>query len=564
MFINNSIYRRILVFFLVFVVVPIILITSLLFSYINTQTTDTALAASKQMSQQLSVIVEAVINHKVEMMKNLSSYNELTVFLNNPYRSKVDLSNYNNNVVSFFEGATGTYYKTSIRLYVTNQTIPQGHGTFYPIEQIESLKVISEFIASDEKLGIYSDDVIDDSNYSNTFLSTGQNIIFLYKIFNFDKLSAIVLLKVPEEEFLGKMESHLITNGSLRIMNYTSYSEEELTKLDYSDDYGIIGSIAYSKCDISLFPYTIIITSYIQDSTWYTDYYKLAIVVIIMFGSLFMLYEIYKLTSRIYGCLNRMDESVRSNFTTKLPVKGNDEIASISKYINVLLDEIKKLMKRTVEQETLGKQTHIYALQNQINPHFIYNTLEIFSSQMELYGHYDESEVMSDFAKMLRYNLSGNVYFASIREEIGHMKNYISIQRVRHPWIVCEISIPDELYECKIIRFLFQPLVENSILHGLDREKPELHINIAVKKVNDDLCFKLTDNGVGIDPTELEKINSNLNAPISSVATTKSFIGLANINNRLRLFFGNEYNIQVESHIGQGTIIRFNIPIYNG
>lgn len=559
---QNTIYRRILTYFILFIYLPVTIITSILFFNIREQNRRIAISTSTELSLRYQTTVEAYIHQKLDMLTSLSSYNPLTVFLNTAYKQRLDFENYNSTVIAYFKGYAGIYYRSSIRLYVTNETIPEGHGTIYPIHYISTNKIINDFMHSKDMTAIEHASCFLDTASHDDFLIAKNHIIMLHKLTNYKKLTALVVMRLPETEFFGIHESHkLFQMGSIKIINHSSLSNENLQKKVFKGQSGVLDNIAYSRSSIDHLPYDIIIVTDAETPSTFMTFYQLIIFSILLMASSLMLYEIYKMTNRINSCLYRMNDSIQHDFSQRLPIKGNDEITKLSQNINMLLDGIKKLVKRTVEQETIGKETQIFALQNQINPHFIYNTLEIFSSQMELYGHYEESDAMGDFARTLRYNLAGKEYFASVKEETNHMNSYLSIQKIRYPLIRCHVLIPYDIYSAKIIRFIFQPIVENSIQHGLNRHHPELKITITASRVNHDILFIVTDNGLGMEPQKVTTLNANLNAPISGNKTSKGSIGLANINNRLRLFFGEDYRLVVESKINQGTIIRFKIPI---
>lgn len=558
---NNTIYKRILIYFTLFVFLPVTIITSILLININDQHERIALSTSTELAYRYQLSVEDYLQEKKEMLISLSSYNELTVFLSSPYQPRIDFETYNSSVISFFKGYAGNYYTDSIRLYITNDSIPEGHGTIYPIDYINQNVLIKSYLKSNDSTAIFPSSAFEGKITHDNFLETADSIIIIHKMMNYDQLLGIVILKLPETEIYSVTDStKLIQDGSTTIINHSSKPTKTLPLSSLTGSSGVIDDLAYSRKQIKDFPYEIMIITDAEEPVGFIKSYQLIIFTILLLASSFMLYEIYKMTNRINDCLYQMNHSIQSNFSENLPITGNDEITKISQTINMLLHEIKHLIKRTVEQETIGKEAQIFALQNQINPHFIYNTMEIFSSQMEHYEHYDESDAMSDFAKMLRYNLAGKDYFASVKEEINHMNSYLNIQKIRYPNVLCHILIPDEVYSSKIIRFLFQPIIENSIQHGLERKSPNILLRLKAVIEDDYIHFNLSDNGKGMDTAQSSELNRNFTSPISSGQPRNSNIGLANINNRLRLFYGEECRLHVSSELTIGTEIQFKIP----
>jgi two-component system, sensor histidine kinase YesM len=564
---KKSVYNKIILFFIFFVIIPVSIITTQLIVYITRKNRASAVYDSSQIALQETAIVNKKIQEIKNMFHSISSYNTLTVFLDSVYYPSVDFQNYNTNVVSFVKGAIETNYSMSFRIYMMNRTIPQGYGIFYSFDELDQYKVIHDFLNSGKLMEITLPSAYLNGTENNNFLTEDNNIIFIYKIQNIKRQLAVAVLKIPEKLFyIDNQKYNLVSYDNRRILNYSSLSNENIKELNITGQTGTTDGTAYTVCSLPEFPFQIMVAGNIPKSALYYFIYEIIIIAVVSGDCFFVLYYFHELTARMYNCLSRMKDSIHSGFTKKLPVEGEDEIAGISENINILIDEIKHLMEKTVEQETVGKQTYIYALQNQINPHFIYNTLEIFSSQMELYGHYAESEAMSNFSRMLRYNLTGTENFATVREEIDHMKNYMNIQLIRFPMIKCNIDIQEDLYACSIIRFVFQPILENCISHGLDRNKPVMTISVHAEHTGNDTLFVISDDGTGMSRNRTAYINRMLTSEpelkgnYTPEKNKKKSIGLYNINKRLKLFYGEKYHITVQSKELQGTVVLFRIP----
>jgi sensor histidine kinase YesM len=230
------------------------------------------------------------------------------------------------------------------------------------------------------------------------------------------------------------------------------------------------------------------------------------------------------------------------------------------------LDEASLLFDKNLKQEIANKEAQFIALQHQINPHFIYNTMEVFSSKMEIYGHYEESEAMTAFADMFRYNINKTLRVARVSEEIAQAKSYIDIQKLRCPNLELIIQVSEELAEQKIIRFIFQPLIENCISHGIANPKDALKIQISAYYMNNnsEIAFTVCDYGRGIPAAKLDEINRALQQPPAdgTISSGGSSIGLYNINRRLKLFYGDEYCLQISSSLNEWTLVSFKIKQY--
>jgi LytS/YehU family sensor histidine kinase len=214
------------------------------------------------------------------------------------------------------------------------------------------------------------------------------------------------------------------------------------------------------------------------------------------------------------------------------------------------------------KQELVNKDVQLSALQHQINPHFIYNTMEVFSSKMELYGHYAESEAMSSFASIFRSNINIKTSYSTVREELAHIRDYINIQRLAYANLNLLAEIPDELLSCKIIRFVFQPIVENCIIHGSRSKSDALTIVISAERKAQTISFCISDNGLGMESGQVTRLNEIFKgkAGEESARGRDSSIGLSNINARLKLFYNDKSRLKVNSIPNEGTSVSFTVP----
>jgi two-component system sensor histidine kinase YesM len=206
-------------------------------------------------------------------------------------------------------------------------------------------------------------------------------------------------------------------------------------------------------------------------------------------------------------------------------------------------------------------------LQAQINPHFIYNTINLFSAKTELAGLYDVSEAFADFGQILRYNMNNQSAYATIDQEIHHVLRYIRLQKMRFgERLTINWTCEEQILQTPIIRFILQPVVENSIAHGM-RNRSRLLITLDVKQNSRrEIIIIISDNGAGISDTKLATLNrffeqGTNDAPPVFAQGTGSGIGLGNINERLRLFYGDVYTIKMESAEGHFTRTLITVPI---
>ena len=231
-----------------------------------------------------------------------------------------------------------------------------------------------------------------------------------------------------------------------------------------------------------------------------------------------------------------------------------DEISVLARRITYLLGQIRSLLDQKVQKETAAKEAVLLALQHQINPHFLYNTMEVFSARMELAGLYEESGAISAFCRMLRYNMNTKDMMVAIKQEVRQVKDYLAIQRIRNIPFEIVFDIPPELMEEPVIRFLLEPFVENSFKYR--GSVSPLYIRILVQRFGQQMEISIENNGESISPDRMAELNERFRNEPVSVKSLGNHIGLTNINSRLKLFYGEDHYIQVRSN-GGITAFRF-------
>lgn len=255
-----------------------------------------------------------------------------------------------------------------------------------------------------------------------------------------------------------------------------------------------------------------------------------------------------KVTEKVAGG----DLSVRANETTGAEVVMlNDSLNSMIEKLNDLIQQV------TREQERLRK-AELELLQSQINPHFLYNTLDTIVWLAEAGKHKKVVEMVESLSDFFRTSLSQGLDSVTIREELLHVKSYLEIQQVRYQDILqYDIDVSEELYECIIPKITLQPLVENALYHGIKNKRGLGTITINGRRDEDRVILEIKDNGIGMDQ---ERLASVMDGIASKNPNQHDIYGLYNVNERIQLKFGKEYGISMESSYGDGTIVRVELP----
>ena len=268
-------------------------------------------------------------------------------------------------------------------------------------------------------------------------------------------------------------------------------------------------------------------------------------------------------SARLKVLTDKMEKVKSGAFATQPVVTGRDEIAEIDHDFNNMIVRLHKLINENYVQNIERKEAELRALRFQINPHFLYNTLELINSMASVYGCDDIGKISQNLGQMFRYNMSGSDSdFATLREEIEHIQNYTSIEKVRfEDKIKVKIEVSQDLLECRVPRFILQPLVENAFRHGF-RDKTDGCVVIHAERKDSYLCILVQDNGQGIAKERLDDINRSIHSQETGIASarTDTGIGLYNINRRIQLCCGEAYGIQMKSQEGKGTEVWIRLP----
>ena len=255
----------------------------------------------------------------------------------------------------------------------------------------------------------------------------------------------------------------------------------------------------------------------------------------------------------------------------RIALKSKTEIGDVANKINEMVDEIERLSRHIVytqqqlyEREIAHKNTSLYALQAQLNPHFMYNTLDCICGIANVSGVPEIADIAVALSKILRYNLSKNKT-VSFLEEIDIAKKYLTIMQARQsdPF-TAKFSIPDEVKELKCLKMLLQPIIENSFRHGFKNRPKDALITVSAIIIDDCLLVTVFDNGLGISQEKLYSIRHTLNTLNNSLSVWSegsSHIGLINIQNRIRLNYGDKFGIHIESEENKFTRVILRLPI---
>jgi len=294
------------------------------------------------------------------------------------------------------------------------------------------------------------------------------------------------------------------------------------------------------------------------------------VLIICLIAITFAIFITIIISSRISNPIEKLSQIMNKidlgNMSLRADESRHDEIGMLSKSFNSLIRKFQSSIKKEYEANIRQKDSEMKALQAQINPHFLYNVLQSISSIAILHD-IDEVNVMAkSLGKMLRYSIKTNENVVSVEEEIEHVINYLSIQKIRFGDKSLDfiINIPDHIKKYSILKLSLQPIIENAIIHGFDGKNEKGIICISCYEEGEYISIEVSDNGRGLNDKKLKKITRELNSADNAYYSDISpSIGLKNVLLRLRIFYGGEVSMNILSEIDVGTCVRIKFPIRN-
>lgn len=252
------------------------------------------------------------------------------------------------------------------------------------------------------------------------------------------------------------------------------------------------------------------------------------------------------------------DQVAKGNLSVRSKVQSGNEVSVLGESMNTMIDKINELLNQVTTEQTLLRKAEFELLQAQINPHFLYNTLDAIVWLAESGEHKKVVEMVGSLSEFFRSSLNKGKDIVTIREELQHVRSYLQIQQVRYQDIMrYKINIPKELNQYKIPKITVQPLVENALYHGIKNKRGIGEIEVRGWREENYFIICVEDDGIGIDEKRLAQIQEEIK---NGVRTGDGIYGLYNVNERIRLNFGEEYGITIESIYGEKTVVRIKLP----
>ena len=375
--------------------------------------------------------------------------------------------------------------------------------------------------------------------------------------------------------YLVDQEGEIIYHPKQKMINAELFSESNRLIPDYSDGIHeeksdgerkqiIVKSLSYTGWKlVCVIPDSAFAVSSRQMRLFAFGIMALAVLIIITINTL--------VSTRVANPIKKLDESIKTleagDLTSDIFIGGPHEIEHLGKTIRSVVKQMRGLMDDIIHEQELKRKSEFDALQSQINPHFLYNTLDSIVWMVES-GQYDEGiSMVTSLANLFRIALSGGQDIITIKTELQHARHYLYIQKIRYKnKFRVEVSIDPDIEPFSTIKLILQPLVENAIYHAMEYMDGDGVITIRGYRTDDDVYLEVSDNGLGMTTEKVHSLLSDKPTADDGAAApdTKrrggSGIGLRNVHQRIQLLYGAGYGLSIESELDVGTTIRVHLP----
>lgn len=280
----------------------------------------------------------------------------------------------------------------------------------------------------------------------------------------------------------------------------------------------------------------------------------------VLFALMFPLFFVINFSNRTNRIIKFTRKVKNGDLAARIDDLRDDELGQISRSFNDMLDELNSYIERVFKAEIKQKQTELVALQARINPHFLYNTLEVIRMRAISQGAKDVGEMIYSLSVLFKTLVQQKKNY-TLKDELEACRLYLELFRIRYKEkFNYTITADPELYGKEIMKLSLQPVIENYIVHGIQTERMDNRLSIDVREEDGMLVAVVADNGKGIEPERLDEIREELEQP----EETGRMFGLRSVHSRLHFLYGSAYGITIESHLGEGTIITVRYPSREG
>jgi len=579
---SYNLRAKLILLYLFAIMLPLLLIAQVLLKVSENQIIRQTTELTKESSRQSANNVQDLLKQYADLATYYSFDRQLQEYLN----PAMDYSDYIDSIEAYqyyLKPITSNFTldaaTAKLAIYFVNDTLLPGLGIYRKVDEtVESFHPYRRAVEVGREIawGKEADQVY----VSRTIRNASGDLYGVVELkFPEDRLYALMRESDPTEKTIALADASgsIISSNDRKLIN--KKAPEELTSGDSSSSMPITGE-SYGQFKTIVVPVEgknmpswTLITQVPIDSLL-KDARKVRNTGLIVLGSTllvsFLLFTLLlgRITSRVRQLVSTMGKVKQGLFIRAPERDSGDEISQLTRSFNLMVAGLERSIEDNYvtglslkDAELKKREAELYALQSQINPHFLFNTLE--SIRMKLIASDDPreaSDMVLNLSKILRKSLNWHGNIVSVREEVELVRCYVEIQKYRfRNKITDELDVPDELAEMSIPKLIIQPIVENAIKHGIENKKGSGNIALRIRRQGDRVRIAIEDDGVGIDEQRLAAIRRSLTMK-DAIRVEGRSIGLRNVHERIVLQYGKDYGLSIESGVNKGTTVVLEIP----
>lgn len=585
--IRSSLRAKLLILFIILTTIPISVVGVVSYATSLRTVQENITSSTTQLANQLNKSVELVFRETERFLK--IGMHETTIRFVNPYQQTeertyqsaleiIGLFKLFRSIYEFDEQIKGIYI-----LGFNGNNISEAEGRFSLDMELDEIPTVRRILSNPGEV-FYTPNYRSDFTHSNLYedvISVGRAII---RISTQDIMGVIIVdldrnaieelcrnLTIGDTGFFSIVtpEGHFIYPRSgeqsmekLKRENLLQIAHTEggnfVQRVDGEKEFFIYNTLEHSGWKIVG---SVKMKEIMRGAHQIRSLTLIVVVLCIIFAVILYFFISDALTHPLIDLQNIMAEAESGNFEVRAEGANTVEIAHLSHSFNVMIEKIQELLDIRIKEQEELKKSELKALQAQINPHFLYNTLDAIVWMTEANDKKQVVKMTKTLSTFFRIVLSGGEEWISIQDEIEHIKSYLTIQKMRYRDILdYQFDVDPGICTSKILKLTLQPLVENAIYHGIKNIRGGGTVAVTGRyEADNHIFFQVTDNGRGIDADKLAELHLHLSAENVEISKESGY-GLINVNQRLKLYYGSSYGLNIASKPGKGTEVFFTIP----
>ncbi|CAM4331148.1 sensor histidine kinase [Paenibacillus typhae] len=585
---NMKLKYKLMMFYVVVVMIPVLIIGITLISYFRNAALERAIDQASNNVEKIKSQMSSKLRVPTDISNLLFFDDTLEVLVNTKYPNILELTKAYMDYTEFKEYMLQYREIANIRFFIDNPTLVNNLAITPLTPETEERPWFKKVMETKGIYWLYIDD-------KEEFLSTTKgsiNKLSLIRQVSYPEYNStgVIMVQVnqnelnnmlsqePFETIITDEQGYIVAAKNPQLVgttlasfdigvNLESQTEKVIqTQVKGEDSYVILDEMSPELSISKLKIISVFETKSILSGANKVSVLGLLIISGVLLVALVMVYIISLLTTnRLLRLSRQLNQVALGNLNIVSHIDGTDEIGQLSRQFNYMVSSINQLISQVIESneknsrlEIAQREIKLKMMASQIHPHFLFNALESIRMNAHLKGEKEIANIVRLLGKLMRKNLEVGRERAPLKEEIEMIRSYLEIQKFRYEdRLMYEINFDAKAAEVLIPPLIIQPLVENSVVHGLENKEGTVHVYVSVTMQENEIQVNVSDDGVGMSSQRLAEI---MEVITKSEEEQRSRIGMRNVHQRLVLYYGEQYGLKIASEEGRGTEISFSIP----